>query len=845
MSPLPSGFHRRLFALFLHPLALPCVLLLFLFLGFLYSAVTPLYEAPDEVWHDAYVRWVAQGKGLPPLDEDRSGAYQEAAQPPLYYLAAAAVRRFFPDDDLSELMWHNPQFGYQAGGTVNDNKNMLIHTDRERFPWRGAALAVHATRLVSLLFGLLTVLGTWALARETVGSPATTESRPSLCQDQTSLIPLWAAALVAFHPQFLFISGVVNNDSAAAATATFALWAIARVLRCGADLRRSFLLGLALGLAALTKTSELLLVPLALVALLFAPTPMRRKIPAGILALGLAFAVGGWWYIRNLLLYNDPLGISRHIQTPWGRSQPAPLMVLLWEMPRLYRSFWGAFGWGHVEYPAWVYALLGGLILLSLLGWTVGLLRRRIPGHPGILLLAAAWCGLVFLALLQWMRQVEAPHGRLLFPALSAWALLMTCGWSLGADWKSAFPGHKVPSVGLRRRQNPASVKANQGLAAPARSIPFGADQPSTSADALSQVGEGRPSAEGLLMPTSVGADRDSSCATPAVGEDRPSAEGQPRPTSVGAPLLLLLLCSLSLLTPWLVIRPAFAPPRLVDPTQVGDGLYRYGGQILLLSASLKRDSVFPGEWLPVRLCWMATAPVEADYTVVVQLVGRENVRVGERHTYPGLGRFPTSLWPVGRAFCDIYRIRVEPWASVPELYDVLVGLYEEEPDLRLPVSDLGGMEVKYPVVAQARIVPARPPTVSPARPLDYRLGDAIRLMGYDLRRQDGETIALVLYWWAERDVGEDYRVFVHLLDAGGNLLAQHDGPPRWGRYPTRAWRKGDVVPDEHILVVPEGTKPPLSLAVGMYRPETMERLPVSGPGGQVSEGRVLIPLLP
>ncbi|RME39410.1 MAG: DUF2142 domain-containing protein, partial [Thermoflexia bacterium] len=368
---------------------LPCILLLFVLLGFLYSAVTPLYEAPDEVWHDAYVRWLARGNGLPPLDEDRSGAYQEAAQPPLYYLAAAAVRRFFPDDDLPELMWHNPQFGYQAGGTVNDNKNMLIHTDRERFPWRGAALAVHATRLVSLLFGLLAVAGTWALAREAAGPSG------------DPVLPLCAAALVALHPQFLFISGIVNNDSAAAATAAFALWATARVLRHGAELRHALLLGLALGLAALTKTSELLLIPLVLIALLLAPTPARRKPLAGSLMLGTGALIGGWWYLRNLLLYGDPLGIGRHIQTPWGRPEPVPLGVLLGEMPRLYRSFWGAFGWGHVEYPTWLYVLLGGMVLLSLFGWARGLLRRNLPGHPRILLLAVAWLGLVFLALLQ------------------------------------------------------------------------------------------------------------------------------------------------------------------------------------------------------------------------------------------------------------------------------------------------------------------------------------------------------------------------------------------------------------------------------------------------------------
>ncbi len=241
---------------------------LFALLGFLYSALTPLYEAPDEVWHDAYVRWVAGGNGLPPLDEDRSGAYQEAAQPPLYYLTAAAVRRLFPDDDLPSLMWHNPFFGYQAGGTVNDNKNMLIHTDRERFPWTGAARAVHATRLVSLFFGLVAVAGAWLLAREAAGD------------DRRGALPLRAAALVALTPQFLFISGIVSNDSAAAATATLALWAAARVLRRGLTSRRALLLGLLVGLAALTKTSALLLLPLALATvLLLAPRGRRKRKP--------------------------------------------------------------------------------------------------------------------------------------------------------------------------------------------------------------------------------------------------------------------------------------------------------------------------------------------------------------------------------------------------------------------------------------------------------------------------------------------------------------------------------------------------------------------------------------
>ncbi|MGQ9467655.1 MAG: DUF2142 domain-containing protein [Anaerolineae bacterium] len=715
--------------------------ILFAVFGSLYSAITPVYEAPDEVWHDAYVRWVARGNGLPPLDEDRSGAYQEAAQPPLYYLVAAAVRRLLPDDDLPSLMWHNPFFGYQAGGTVNDNKNMLIHTDRERFPWTGAARAIHGTRLVSLLFGLVTVAATGLLAWEAVGERG------------GGAIPLRAAALVALTPQFLFISGIVSNDSAAAAAATLSLWAAARVLRRGGTPRRALLLGLLTGLAALTKTSALLLFPLALAALLLAPQgTARQKIVGALWMLGCATAVGGWWYGRNALLYGDPLGISRHVQTPWGRQAPASLATLMSEMPRLYRSFWGAFGWGHVEYPAWLYVALGGWVALALVGWGWALRRRSLPVSPRVLLLAATWCGAVFLALLQWMRQVEAPHGRLLFPAIGAWALLVAVGWE-------------------------------------------------------------------MLAPSRAGKD-------------------------IG---LLAALALLNLLTPFLVIRPAFAQPRLLDPAavtrSVGGPQWTYGGTIQLLGATPDRPSAAPGEVLTVRACWTALAPMEKNYTVFVQLVGREQTRIGERHTYPGLGRFPTSLWPVGRAFCDDYRVRIAAWAPVPELYDGLIGLYDEDPSARLPVIGEDGRAVEMPIAFRVRVAPPRPLAVTPTYPLDYRLGEAIHLTGYDLTGGvgAGEALTVTLYWRADGVPGEDYRVFVHLLDVRGEIVTQHDGPPRWGRYPTWAWQRSDVVPDEHVLTVPASASGPFALAVGMYRPDTLERLPVTGPAGPLPEGRILL----
>jgi len=82
----------------------------------------------------------------------------------------------------------------------------------------------------------------------------------------------------------------------------------------------------------------------------------------------------------------------------------------------------------------------------------------------------------------------------------------------------------------------------------------------------------------------------------------------------------------------------------------------------------------------------------------------------------------------------------------------------------------------------------------------------------------------------------QDLTVFVHLVDDGGQLVAQHDGPPVQGAFPTSWWRVGDVVPDQHELFVPDEnpTLKGLSLRVGLYEPETGRRWSVVDGQGRV-----------
>jgi hypothetical protein len=90
--------------------------------------------------------------------------------------------------------------------------------------------------------------------------------------------------------------------------------------------------------------------------------------------------------------------------------------------------------------------------------------------------------------------------------------------------------------------------------------------------------------------------------------------------------------------------------------------------------------------------------------------------------------------------------------------------------------------------------------------------------------------VAFTLYWEGTGPHAHlvDYNVFVHLIDAAGQLVATADGPPRGGSYPTGAWLPGDIVPDERRLALPsELPSGSYELRVGLYRPETGERLPL------------------
>jgi len=102
---------------------------------------------------------------------------------------------------------------------------------------------------------------------------------------------------------------------------------------------------------------------------------------------------------------------------------------------------------------------------------------------------------------------------------------------------------------------------------------------------------------------------------------------------------------------------------------------------------------------------------------------------------------------------------------------------------------------------------------------------EGIRLLGYDLDRQayhPGETVYLQLWWSCEGSTPQDWTVFTHVLGEvqpdGSKVLAGHDGQPGQGSVATSTWEPGELILDEHQLMLPEDiARGTYALEVGLY----------------------------
>ena len=730
--------------------ALAGILILYLSLGVAYSVVTPVFEAPDESHHFFVVKHIVDHRALPVQRAATRGLWaQEGSQPPIYYLIGALLVSGLDLTDAPDLLWHNPQAN--IGDPANPgNKNVFIHPPEQGLPWRGTVLAVHVLRFYSLTLGVGTVLLGWCTVR--------------LLFHGSSILPLAAAAVMAFIPQFLFITASVNNDNAMVLLSTGSLYLMLRVLQDetphmlgdGGSVKRWLGLGLVLGLALLSKLSALALLPLAGVVVVLVAWH-RRSWQVGwraSLTVGLSIAaVAGWWYVRNVTLYGEPTGLTAMWEVVGRRDS---FGQNLWgEFRALRYSFWGLFGWFSIALPSKVYRVLDVLSLLAVAGFCIevgrwlslGLwraswsaFRYREPGwgaayRPLGLSVMLLWLAAVFSALVRWTSLTPGTQGRLLFPALVSCVVVLV-------------PGLRVWF--LYRVRDAASVAL-------------------------------------------------ATCA---------------------------FLLAVATLRFW--IAPAYARlvehPSLPEDAVATDLVF--GEAVALRGIGFEQEVVHPGEALVVKIYWEALHPLgpEDEFMVVLRLVDPNGDFVGVEDTFPGAGGAPASLWPSGRLLSSRETIRVGSDAAAPLIARLVIALVRTDGGASMS-SPEGTNPIVARVKVAPRRWPKVSPRDIVAR-FDWGDGEdsgsptGVRLAAFDLPTsvQAGEALLVELVWDVLSAPDRDHAVFLHLEDDAGNIVGYGDGAPRGGLYPTWIWEAGEVVTDDRpVRVSGDAQAGAYRLVVGLY----------------------------
>ena len=704
--------------------ALWLIWLVYLLLGVVYNTSLPLFEAPDEFSHFRFVHWLATERRIPDMVEDLPAVGHEVWQPPLYYALLAPFVAGIEMDDLYTVSPVNWDWPDGAGLHVH------FHTQAEAFPYRHTALAVHLARFISTLIGSLAVISAYGLAR--------------LIAPGTAVL---AAALVAFNPQFLFISAAVNNDSLAAAQGGLALWFLVWLtLQPTQRLAHFVLIGFLWGLLILTKLSGLAfgaLIVAGLALILWRRRAWLSVILNGLAALAAAVLTAGWWFWRNWLAYGDPLAweqmlapigpIIRTETISWGETLAYAAFLRL--------SYWAMFGYG-IHATALFYWFVGGVTLLGTAGLLVWVWRRgrhtwNQPQTRAVLLLAL-WSVIVFASLLRWMRLLTATNqGRLLFPALVSLAVLLAIGikavsgrakwpqyavlcplimWAAALPWLVIQPAYAQPKPlpPTAVLPNPSQIQFGEEIGLAGFAVASATVKPGESLlvdlywGALQEIDHNYRVNLRLLDAdwytiAHVGA-------VPYQGRyatllwspgdiflDRYTLPPAAASAAPGRGRVVLSL------HPW--HEPETALPVTVNGVPVGNELtvaylkiaplnppiYQpkweinttFAQEAILLGYDAPETAV-PGASLPIVLYWQALAPSGRDYTVFIHLLDRDGSLVAQADGPPQQNRYPTSIWESGEQIKDEHILHLLPDLSTGS-YQLVVGLYDLESGQRLP----------------------------------------------------------------------------------------------------------------------------------------------------------------
>jgi hypothetical protein len=281
------------------------------------------------------------------------------------------------------------------------------------------------------------------------------------------------------------------------------------------------------------------------------------------------------------------------------------------------------------------------------------------------------------------------------------------------------------------------------------------------------------------------------------------------------------------------VLRPAYdLPRRVTDPALIA-GQYdqpadvQFGETIRLIGFRIEPQIVHPGGLTYVTLCWESGGPLDEAVPYAVNVVGKDDGKIGSRNTHPGLGMYATLYWESGVYFCDQVRVPISDDAPSSETYRVVLSYFHKDTLDSIPARLADGTTQNLVTLGEIAVLPEKWPTAGETR---YYIGDSLAITGLDMQQSASEMLTLQVEWLALSDVSSDYTAFLHVIDdETGQLAIQTDARPQ---LPSTFWTEGAVIQEAILLDlrdVPPGT---YRVLFGIYESASVTRLPVTTPDG-------------
>lgn len=240
-------------------------------------------------------------------------------------------------------------------------------------------------------------------------------------------------------------------------------------------------------------------------------------------------------------------------------------------------------------------------------------------------------------------------------------------------------------------------------------------------------------------------------------------------------------------------------------------------GDLSLVGYSLDRAEAAPGDPFLLTLVWQAQTTPDVSAMTRLALVAPDGTAALQLDLPPVQNGFPTTQWVAGDLWLAQHGFRL-PLNLDSGVYRWRLSLCDAM--CRDLTADLGTITINAP----ERLFTPPPLAWAPDK---GSFTDLTTLLGANLALADGR-LSLTLAWRADAETAVSYRVFVHLVDESGQILAQSDGEPAAWTRPTTSWLPGEIVLDTHDLDltdVPAGT---YALNIGLYDPQSGDRVPLT-----------------